>query len=200
MHSSLSTLTTRLPLETISQHSTANSNNVPLIYTSLYQEKLMEFKRELSDVRYNVISITVDDSDPLNNTIKRQEKLIFTCLSSWRGFSTAAVYSIQNHSYQKLRLVESIVPKSHSPRWLCMPKQSSKLSQSGAWSVLASLKARYDRPRLIHQTHACPKENWDVFTIPRSNTARPQGDALWSIHHMHGTKARPNYHVWMAKD
>ncbi len=54
---------------------TANPNDVPLVY--LYQEQLTELKRELSDVRNNVISVTVDDSDPLNDTIKRQEKLIF---------------------------------------------------------------------------------------------------------------------------
>ncbi len=40
----------------------ADPNDVPLVH--LYQEQLMEFKRELFDIRNNVISITVDDSDP----------------------------------------------------------------------------------------------------------------------------------------
>ncbi len=41
----------------------ADPNDVPLVH--LYQEQLMEFKRELFDIRIrnNVISITVDDSD-----------------------------------------------------------------------------------------------------------------------------------------
>ncbi len=36
---------------------TTDPNDVPLVY--LYQEQLMEFKRELFDIRNNVISITV---------------------------------------------------------------------------------------------------------------------------------------------
>ena len=39
---------------------TADPNDAPLVYTST----LMEFKQELFDIRNNVISLTMDDSNP----------------------------------------------------------------------------------------------------------------------------------------
>ena len=54
---------------------TRGPQDFPLVH--LYQEQLTEFKRELSDIRTAVLSITVDDSDPLMGSIKKQDKDIF---------------------------------------------------------------------------------------------------------------------------
>ncbi len=172
---------------------TTDPNDVPLVY--LYQEQLMEFKRELFDIRNNVISITVDDSDPLNDTIKRQEKLIFDMsvivkrllysptsaealvpttpetptrgvnlpkieiatfngdLLSWQTFWEQ--FDVSIHSRRDLRNAEKLAYLRHSMKDGSAKAVIEGLSQSGDQylEAIESLKARYDRPRLIHQTH-----------------------------------------------
>ena len=170
----------------------ADPNDVPLVY--LYQEQLVEFKRELFDIRNNVISITVDDSDPLNDTIKRQEKLIFDMsvtvkrllyspstealvpttpetptrgvnlpkieiatfngdLLSWQTFWEQ--FDVSIHSRRDVSNAEKLAYLRHSLKDGSAKAAIEGLSQSGDQylEAIASLKARYDRPRLIHQTH-----------------------------------------------
>ncbi len=172
---------------------TADPNDVPLVY--LYQEQLMEFKRELFDIRNHVISITVDDSDPLNDTIKRQEKSIFDMsvivkrllyspttaealvpttpetptrgvnlpkieiatfngdLLSWKTFWEQ--FDVSIHSRRDVSNAEKLAYLRHSLKDGSAKAVIEGLSQSGDQylEAIASLKARYDRPRLIHQTH-----------------------------------------------
>ncbi|XP_064406045.1 uncharacterized protein LOC135351067 [Halichondria panicea] len=155
----------------------ADPNDVPLVY--LYQEQLVEFKRELFDIRNNVISITVDDSDPLNDTIKRQEKLIFDMSVTVKRLlyspSTEALVPTtpetptRGVNLPKIEIAtfngdllswqtfwEQFDVSIHSRRDVSNAKAVIEgLSQSGDQylEAIASLKARYDRPRLIHQTH-----------------------------------------------
>ena len=170
----------------------ADPNDVPLVH--LYQEQLMEFKRELFDIRNNVISITVDDSDPLNDTIKRQEKLIFDMsvtvkrllyspstealvpttpetptrgvnlpkieiatfngdLLSWQTFWEQ--FDVSIHSRRDVSNAEKLAYLCHSLKDGSAKAVIEGLSQSDDQylEAIALLKARYDRPRLIHQTH-----------------------------------------------
>lgn len=72
----LSQLQARLtPLHTAITDITTDRNNVHLVY--LYEEQLSDYKKELSDIRSEVLALIEDVTDDLNETIIRQDKEIF---------------------------------------------------------------------------------------------------------------------------
>ena len=158
----------------------------------LYQEHLADLKRELSELRSDVLVITADVSDPLLSNTQKQEdnifsmlitvkKLLFPSPSSesntrspgaqtvklpkidvptfdgellhWQTFWEQFSISVDQRS--DISDAEKLVYLRHSLKDGSAKNVIEGLSHTGDQykEAIESLKARYDRPRIIHQTH-----------------------------------------------
>ena len=166
-------------------------NEVHLVH--LYQEQLADLKRELSDVRNEVLAITTDASDSLSATIKDQDVRIFQMLvkikkllycpaptpeagkatPGARGVKLPKIdvptfsgdllhwqtfweqFDIAINDSRDLSTTEKLVYLRHALKDGSAKTVIEGLSHTGDQyeEAIASLRARYDRPRLIHQAH-----------------------------------------------
>ena len=158
----------------------------------LYQEHLADLKRELSELRNEILTITADVSDPLMSNSQKQEDNIFTMsvrvkkllfdpvtgpvstttpesravklpkidvpafdgeLLHWETFWKQFSTSVDKRS--DISTPEKLVYLRHSLKDGTAKNVIEGLSHSGDQykEAIDSLKARYDRPRIIHQTH-----------------------------------------------
>ena len=167
-------------------------SDVHLVY--LYQEQLSDFKRELSELRSEVLGIAADTSDPLCGTIQMQDREIFDMsvkvkklfynpgpasdssgtltpephgvklpkidvpmfngnLLHWQTFWEQ--FSIAVDGRSDLSTTEKLVYLRHSLKDGSGKTMIKGLSHTGDQykEAIASLKARYARPHLIHQAH-----------------------------------------------
>ncbi len=158
----------------------------------LHQEQLSDLKRELSDLRNEVLVITPDTSDVLWVATQTQERIIFDnsvkvkkLLHSPSSDSTEALtpeprgvklpkidvptfdgdmlhwttfweqFDIAIHGRSDISDTEKLVYLRHSLKDCTAKSVIEGLSHSGDQyaEAIASLKSRYNRPRLIHQAH-----------------------------------------------
>lgn len=73
---------------------TTDASDAHLVH--LFQEELTEFKRELSDVRNAVLTITTDESDSLNVSLKEQEKELFSLSATIKKLLYGASFSTES--------------------------------------------------------------------------------------------------------
>ena len=172
-----------------------DGSEVHLIY--LYQEHLADLKRELSELRNEILAIIADASDPLMSNTQKQEdnifdmsvkvkKLLFakstptsleptsvTATPEPRGVKLPKIdvpmfdgellhwqtfweqFSIAVDKRSDISDTEKLVYLRHSLKDGSAKNVIEGLSHSGDQykEAIDSLKARYDRPRIIHQTH-----------------------------------------------
>ncbi len=163
----------------------------------LYQEHLADLKRELSELRNEMLAITADTSDPLISNAQKQEdnifdmsikvkKLLFiTPISTSPAASPPTVtpephavklpkidvpmfdgellhwqtfweqFSISVDKRSDISNTEKLVYLRHALKDGSAKNIIEGLSHSGDQykEAIDSLKARYDRPRIIHQSH-----------------------------------------------
>ena len=173
---------------------------------SLYQEYLADLKKELSELRNEILAITVDTSDPLMSNTQKQEdnifgmavkvkKLLFSSSSS-KEHSTSTKATPETHSVKLPKIdiptfdgemlhwqtfweqfgiavdeqphisdTEKLVYLRHSLKDGSAKHVIEGLSHSGNQykEAIDSLKARYDRPRIVHQTHV--RKIYDVPSL-----------------------------------
>ena len=160
----------------------------------LYQEHLADLKRELSDLRNDVLVLTADTSDPLMSSTQKQEDNLFEMaikvkklafLTPPMGSTTSAAtsdpnavklpkidvpkfdgellhwqtfweqFSVSVDRRSDITNTEKLVYLRHSLKEGTAKYVIEGLSHSGDQyaEAVESLKARYDRPRIIHQAH-----------------------------------------------
>ena len=174
-------------------HLSGDPNDVHLVH--LYQEQLTDLKRELSDLRKEVLVITADASDSLSTAIKDQDKAIFqmsikvkkllyspdsltpdparSLVPESRGVKLPKIdvptfsgdllhwqtfweqFKIAINDRKDISTTEKLVYLRHSLKDGSARTVIERLSHTGDQydEAIASLKARYNRPRLIHQAH-----------------------------------------------
>ncbi len=156
-----------------------------------HEEQLSELKGELSDIRNELFTLDLEESDELSELQSSVEKTIFTCsievkkllvphttpavaLSSdpkgvklpkldvatfdgnilhWKTFWEQ--FDVSVHRRPSLSDAEKLVYLRHALKDGTAKRVIEGLSRSGEHyaEALECLQARYDRPRLIHQTH-----------------------------------------------
>ena len=168
-----------------------DGSEIHLVY--LYQEHLADLKRELSELRNDILVITADVSDPLLDSAQKQEDNIFSMsvtvkkllfpsssdstlptsssgshtvklpkiyvpmfdgeLLHWQTFWEQFSVSVDKRS--NISDTEKLVYLRHSLRDGSAKTLIEGLSHSGEQykEAIASLKARFDCQRIIHQTH-----------------------------------------------
>ncbi len=170
---------------------------------SLYQEHLADLKKELSELRNEILAITADTSDPLMSNTQKQEdnifgmavkvkKLLFSISSSkehsasipethsvklpkidiptfdgemlhWQTFWEQFGIAVDEQPH--ISDTEKLVYLRHSLKDGSAKHVIEGLSHSGNQykEAIDTLKARYDRPRIIHQTHV--RKIYDVPSL-----------------------------------
>ena len=184
-----------------------DGSDVHLVY--LYQENLADLKRELSELRNEILAITADTSDSLMSNAQKQEDNIFGMSVKVKklqflnpappssGAAVAASSPITTPESRTVKLPKIDVPTFDGEmlRWQTFWEQFSisvdkcsdisnteklvylrhSLKDGSAKNVIEglshsadqykeaidSLKARYDRPRIIHQTHVR-----EIYQVP----------------------------------
>ena len=174
-----------------------DGSDIHLIH--LYQEHLADLKRELAELRNEILAITADTSDSLLSNVQKQEDNIFemsakvkrfqfsspappsssssdSTLSSAPGSHAVKLpkidvptfggellrwqtfweqFSVSVDSRADISNTEKLVYLRHALKDGSAKNVIEGLSHSGDQykEAIDSLKARYDRPRIIHQAH-----------------------------------------------
>ena len=187
-----------------------DGSDIHLIY--LYQEHLADLKRELSELRNEMLVITADASDPLMSNAQKQKdnifemsvkvkKLLFLSPASPSSETAATATPTATSGSRSVKLpkidvptfdggllhrqtfwdqfrisidqrsditnTEKLVYLRHSLKDGSAKNVIEGLSHSGDQykEAIDTLKARYDRPRIIHQTHALLELKLDRGTM-----------------------------------
>ncbi len=200
-------------LSVTEEANTLSGDPAELHLAHTYQEIIADLKAELADVRKEAVVIAADSSDELSTAVRNQDKDIFNLsvkikkllynpgyameslthgvklLTLLRSMATCSIGKLSESSLTFLSTVARTLLMRKS--WLISGQAKSViegLSQSGD-QYAEALKARYDRPRLIHQAHARK-----IYEAPNlkdgSGTPSVQQHlramAFWSIHNWKG--------------
>ena len=192
-----------------------DGSDIHLIH--LYQEHLANLKRELSELRNEILVITVVASDSLMSSIQKQEdnifdmsvsvkKLLFLSSASPSSESVAASFTAASGS-RSIKLPKIDVPTFDGEllHWqmfwdqfsISIDKRSDisnseklvylhhslkdgsaknvieDLSDSGDQykEAIDTLKAQYDRPRIIHQTHVEKSTKYQALRMVQAKSS-----------------------------
>ena len=154
-----------------------------------HEEQLLDFKRELEDIRKCLLPLDLNDDDELSILQTKLEKSLFNNsleikrllkghvstpsasdskgvrlpkldvpkfdgnILNWRSFWEQ--FQVSVHDRSNLAESEKLVYLQHALKDGSAKQAIEGLSRSGEYysEAIDCLKARYDRPRLIHQTH-----------------------------------------------
>ena len=116
----------------------ADDHDVPLL--EQYREQLAQYKRELSTICDDLVALDLEDNDDLFKSYARLESLHF-------DYSHRVKKLLSAHSFRSTTVTTAATDNKGSrlPK-LDIPTFNGDVLQWG-------LKARYNRPRLIHRAH-----------------------------------------------